>query len=1090
MAALKRSAGFLLLLWLLTPDLLATNGSTNLAAGNAVWIDGNTQVSGNESQIIANLAARRIGNIFIFTVSNSASQYAAYGKFAQVAHSSNMTVHAICAEASTVTSNGALSAAYLSNAIAQLVTYNNSTNAAAQFDGVQVDIEGVTGPELLALLQGVTVSSNLYFSADMQTDEGTSGIESYYSEIISTTSMDLLIPMIYIMDYLGYSDGDLVDSFCISTYGSSTTIGSKVSELLALLPSSGRLMCGLSCYDYEAGVTKGGGAYWGYTGGWWGSEMAFASNASYNVPALVSQGYALQSVAYVPGLGISNYRFNYNSTNWFDVNEMTPVGVGQSIAAANAVGTNSSKYAGAAVFKYFTIFDSTSERQWGLTMNDITNPVPRVGLQVLSVVSNVVTLQVSLTNANPAEEILGDAASAGVHVELQGASFVSADPGTFHAALPFDSSSNLLSSVSGAQILELRRCFFENLSAPGARSGTIQVAAEAPFTIRYRAWMTSKDRITNNAPYIARSPYDVPYNVASAFTNYATYSTNVTVTAICPYVALVSAQLPVSYLRFSETGVAAIPCPFLATNLGTLGAIANGAPLATNYGVSTTVLGLQPGALSNPLGTSFLFPNNLTNPIVVSYRPEWNVNGPFSVELWLKGGTNFSCPASSCQYDSAGWLFYQEDATQTTGNGWCFRVYNTTTPRVDAKVYMTVNTNQWYYIVGVYDGTNAVLYTNGLLAASTALGAAYVPNTSATNPLVFGARGGAFAHSYAGLMDQPAFYTNALSATQIQNHYAAATNAATYAQLVLAQNPPGYWPFNDTLNPPVAANLGLGGSALNGAYLYWCTNLPDFEPSAYPGLDAKNRVLAVSGNSGQVLVPPLNLNTNAVTFECWLKRNGNQNNGAGLIMHRSNGTNACGLCFRGAANHLGYSWNDKPSTTNWDSGLLPPNNQWTYVALSISPAQAIISMFDGATWSAATNSVTNAIQPFAGPMSTGSDGGLSNRGFNGCLDEVAIYNGTLTQGQLQSHALTAFVGNITNLTCLVSPSGSGSAPNLQLVWPITTAGNVPLNLYAATNLLGPWTLVGGAAAPYYSPLISSSVPVMFFRASTNNASSM
>lgn len=1164
MAALKRWIGYLLLFLLLAPNVLATNDSTNFAAGNAIWIDSNTQISGYEGQIVANLSARGIRNIFRYTVSNSPSQYAAYGKFAQVAHSSNMTLHAICAEASTVTSNGVLSAAYLSNAIAQLVAYNNSTNAASQFDGVQVDIEGVSGQQLLTLLQGVTVSSNLYFSAVMQTDEGASGIESYYSQIISTTSVDMLIPMIYIMDYLGYSGGNLVDSFCISTYGSSTSIGSKTSELLALLPSSGRLMCGLSCYDYETAVTKGGGPYWGDTGGWWGSEIAFAPGGSYNVPALVSQGIPLYSVAYMPGLGISNYRFNLNSTNWFDVNEMTPIGVGQSIAAANAAGAGNPRYAGAAVFKYFTIFDSTSERQWGLTMNDTTNPVPQIGLQVLSIVSNVATLQVSLTNGNPSEQILGDAGSAGVHLELQGATFMSADPGSFHAALPFNSSSNPLSSIDGAQYLELRRYFFENLSSQGALSGNIQVSALAPFTIRYRAWMTSKDRITNNVPYIARVPYDVPTNIPSGFTNYATYATNVTVASICPYVAAVGADLPVCYLRFSETGVVTTPSPFTAANLGTLGALANGSPLATNYGINTTILGLQPGALANPPDTSFLFSSAVTNPINIPYRPEWNLNAPFSVELWLKGGTAFACPASSIQYDQAGWLFYQGDSSQATGNGWWFRVYIAGGTRISAQANMTVSPTAWCYIVGVYDGTNALLYTNGVLATSTALGAAYAPNTATTN-LTFGNRSDGH-WSYGGCIDQPAFYTNALSASQVAAHYAAANNAANYTSQVLAQHPPGYWPFNDALNPPVAANLGIGGSALNGAYLNWSTTVPDFEAPAYPGLETANTVLEVCGTNGQVLIPPLNLNTNAVTFECWLKRNGNQSSYAGLVMHRNSAdTNACGLGFHGTSNHLGYSWNDAANTYDWDSGLLPPNGQWTYAALTINAAQAVISMCDGTTWSSATNAVANAVQAFSGVTRVGSDGGLSGRWFNGSLDEVAIYDASLTQAQLMHHALSAF-GNtnqplftllpvsqtvqfgapaafdaatlgaptiyyqwlqngaslagatnptlsfatldytndgqytltasnayggvispavtltvtpppsVTNLTYRVSATGSGSAQNLELIWPSGT-------LYSATNLNGPWSIVSGVTEPYYySVPIDPSTASLFFEA--------
>jgi len=1172
----KRLVGCLLLLLLQTGGVKANNGAQALAPGNGIWIDSNTPISGNEVQIVSNLQARAIKHVFIFTINDTSSQYASYAKFLQVAHSSNMTVHAICAEASTVTSGNALSPLLLSNVIQQIIIYNNSTNTASQFDGVQVDIEGVTGLALLTLLQGVTVPSALYFSADVQPNEfapeaSTSPyyIESYYSNMLATSSLDLLVPMIYIMDDLGYSNGNLTYGFGIT---GSDSISYKTSEILARLPSYGKgygMMTGLSAYDYEAAVTMGGGANWTPTGGWWGSQMAF-SGGSYSVPYMAAH-WPLVSATYQPITGISSYRFNYEGTNWWDVNEMTPIGEGLSIAAANSAGTNDVRYVGAAAFKYFTIFDSTSERQQGVAMNDTNYPSPQLSLQVLSVVGNLARLRVSLTNGNPTEQILGDSASAGVHLQLPaGASFVSAAPGSFHTALAFDTSGNQLTNISGTKVLELRRCFFENLASQGVQSGDIYVTALVPFTLQYRAWLTSKDSIYNNngatAPYITRSPNDLPYNDPSKFMTYATFTTNVSVVPSCAYVAAVGADSPVFYYRFSETNVVSLPNPFTVTNLGTLGPTGNGLAATTNNSISTSILGGLPGALASSTDTAFGFPGTDTNRISVPYRPEWNINAPFSVELWLKGGTNFSCPASSVQYDQAGWLIYQGDSSQASGNGWYFRVYNSSGTRVNAQVNMTVSPTAWYHIVGVYDGANSVLYTNGVLAATTALGGAYAPNTSPTNSLTFGARSNGGSRAYGGLLDEPAFYTNALSASQVAAHYAAATtNAAGYAAQILAQHPAGYWPFNEMLNPPVAANSGGSYTAGNGAYLNWSTTVPDLQAPACPGLEPTNSVLQLFGTNGQVLLPPLNLNTNTVTFECWLKRNGSQSSFAGLVMHRDADTSgACGLGFHGSSNHLGYWWNDAVNTYNWDSGLLPPDGQWTYAALTISSIQAVINMCDGTTWSAATNPVSHAVQPFAGLTRIGSDGGLSGHWFNGWLDEVAIYNAALTQTQLRTHALSAF-GNtnqplftqlpasqtvqfgttvsfnaaavgvpailcqwqknganlagatnlalmlpsvdytnagqyslaatnnyggvlspaatltvmppswVTNLTYRILASGSGSGQNLGLIWPTGT-------LYSATNVAGPWTVVSGAALPYYQVPINPATPSLFFKA--------
>jgi hypothetical protein len=335
-----------------------------------------------------------------------------------------------------------------------------------------------------------------------------------------------------------------------------------------------------------------------------------------------------------------------------------------------------------------------------------------------------------------------------------------------------------------------------------------------------------------------------------------------------------------------------------------------------------------------------------------------------------------------------------------------------------------VPSNAWFYVVGVYNGGNALLYTNGALAASTALTNSYTPNTGTADAMTVGVRSDRTSYFYSGQISQFAFYTNALSASEIAAHYAAATtNAAGYATQILARNPSGYWQFNDPLNPPLAASSGFGGTAFDGAYYYWSTNVPALQPPAYPGFDPSNQVLQLLGTNGQVVTPPLNLNTNTVTFECWLNPNGIQEDYAGLIMHHilTNSSSACGLDFPNSNNHLGYYWNNLPATYDWDSGLAPAIGRWSYAALAISPTQAVICLCDGTTWKTATNNVSNDVQPFAGLIRIGTDGG-AGRWFNGQMDEVAIYDKTLSPAQLLVHALAGF-GN-TNLpivtTCPVS----------------------------------------------------------------------
>jgi hypothetical protein len=158
-----------------------------------------------------------------------------------------------------------------------------------------------------------------------------------------------------------------------------------------------------------------------------------------------------------------------------------------------------------------------------------------------------------------------------------------------------------------------------------------------------------------------------------------------------------------------------------------------------------------------------------------------------------------------------------------------------------------------------------------------------------------------------------------------------------------------------------------------------------------------------------VVIPPLNLNTNTVTFECLIKPTYDQTLNyntifAGVVVHRNvlaNNT-ACGLDFASATT-LGYEWNTKNAAEPipaFDSGLTPIEGSWNYVALTISPTTATVYLYDGTNWSVSVDSGhTNfAAQAFNGPTCIGFDPLQRTNFFNGSVDEVAIYNKTLTEG--------------------------------------------------------------------------------------------
>ena len=496
-----------------------------------------------------------------------------------------------------------------------------------------------------------------------------------------------------------------------------------------------------------------------------------------------------------------------------------------------------------------------------------------------------------------------------------------------------------------------------------------------------------------------------------------------TLPAWADYPATVLSQAPVGYWRLNEITPPLVP-PVLATNSGSVGAPGNGVYTNANRGV-------RPGAIvSEPSSPAVGFDGLVDgNRVRIPFQSQWNPSGPFSVEFWAKPAQTaaLECPAASVEFIGSsqrnGWLFYQGDSTLGSGNGFLFRHYNSSglTSQTGAAVNLTIDTNQWYHVVGVYDGTNINTYVNGALGASAHFPNALRPNTNSAIPLTFGARadGSAGFFTYSGLIDEAAVYDAALSPDQVLSHYQAGTNstpAKPYSQVILADNPAGYWRFNEP-SDPVAANIGSLGHAADGGYVYNAVpGVAGPRPALYPGFEAANNAVSFDGvGGGYVQVPALNINTNTVTITGWINAKGTEPAGGGIIINRSGGDNVAGLTLDVATPlGLSYNWNNDEAGINWDSGVTLANNDWTYVALVIRPNQAELYAAFGTnftTWTPATNFVPNLPATFAGPTTFGADyGPNTNLFFNGLIDEVAIFNRDLSEGELYTAYATAVGG--------------------------------------------------------------------------------
>jgi hypothetical protein len=289
---------------------------------------------------------------------------------------------------------------------------------------------------------------------------------------------------------------------------------------------------------------------------------------------------------------------------------------------------------------------------------------------------------------------------------------------------------------------------------------------------------------------------------------------------------------------------------------------------------------------------------------------------------------------------------------------------------------------------------------------------------------------------------------NNVSAANATNYYCSVTNNNTgayqatnsaVATLIIVSpsgsfeagvtnlNPVHYYAFDDTGDPSSGSEVALDyAGSDNGVYGMNCDNGfdstagPRLSPDGFPGFASTNyAVLTQEGfepNNVPVNLPWL-LNTNTVTITAWINPGYQPQSTGTIIVMNSGGTSAVGdvtdiesLQFINSTNtgnsDLGYTWNNDAATTSWDSGLMPPANQWSFVALVVTPTNATISMMnaDGITNAIFVHNHANAA--FAGrtiigdnpAFLTGPQTGFYT--FDGEIDELGVFNRALTQTQL------------------------------------------------------------------------------------------
>jgi hypothetical protein len=329
----------------------------------------------------------------------------------------------------------------------------------------------------------------------------------------------------------------------------------------------------------------------------------------------------------------------------------------------------------------------------------------------------------------------------------------------------------------------------------------------------------------------------------------------------------------------------------------------------------------------------------------------------------------------------------------------CYLVKNSTT------YYMggVVSPNIWYHSVCQYNGTHLNSYINGNLEESMAVNLTY----QSTGQLVLGARTGYAQYHFAGNLDEVMIFNRSLSETEIQQIY-----NSTYQRFY----PEGNQTFkfnNVSLGNDTKINLTVEGQTINGTSLnatLWEANVG--KNSGYLPYNSSG-YLQLDGSGDYVDVPISR--TNEIenrSISVWVKRMGNTTGTyGGIVTIRG---------FDSGANdynhQLAIRTNDSSNSGIFCSSFISlpveigtrsislPINEWAYISCNQDYNGSIInlSLYINGVLINSSSGLASTYQYSSGMTSFGVSKVTSNRYFNGSLDEVMIFNRTLSTEEIQN----------------------------------------------------------------------------------------
>ncbi len=336
----------------------------------------------------------------------------------------------------------------------------------------------------------------------------------------------------------------------------------------------------------------------------------------------------------------------------------------------------------------------------------------------------------------------------------------------------------------------------------------------------------------------------------------------------------------------------------------------------------------------------------------------------------------------------------------------------------------------WFHLAAVANGNNIRLFING---QPTSASASY--GNSSFNFNIAGGGiyddGAVNSNQFTGTVDEVGIWTKALTEAQLQAHVNAATTAGgNYETAVLADNPLGFWSFNDP-DGDTAANSGTAGPQLDGTY-----NGGDRSAvgpnETYPGFPADNRAFgAEAPDDGFISVDASPLSgLQEFTLSGWVK--------PGFITD-----SRVGLFGQNDALEFGFidpttiqMWTPGGGSVNFPIDGYVTEDEWVHIA-AVGTGEEIDIYIDGELVATGGNPITVATVDNYGAsdffFNVGGGGIYDATGnqFNGQIDELAVWDTALTDAQILAQFEAALGGG--GLEGDFDQSGALDGPDIDML---------------------------------------------------------